>query len=248
MPNRKPWWIWALVAVGVFVLASPLLIFLIWLRIETVAKARMWAYDQPCLWNTPSAIPDLSISPVQGQSISFSGVTFDLPWNDLSNQRDLKKVGMLVLGFDSGQSIALYVGGPAPAFLDMPDAAPRAGTDPQMKAFQQERSIAQSTPSRVRLWGSPQSEFEWVLVKSFRMDNCNRPEVFSVSTPGFKGFQYGMIQPGNWNTSAEIRLYSPSHTVVFHLQGAYPRPPVATQADINLIVQSLREAPLQRVY
>jgi hypothetical protein len=248
MPNKKPWWIWAMAAVGVLVLASPLLLYLVWPRVRAVGTARMFGREQPCLWNTPAPLPDTSTSTAQGQSISFSGVTFNLPWNDLSNQRDVKQLRMLVLGFDSGQSIGLYVGGPAPAFLDSPDAAPNAGTDPQMKAFQQERSIAQSTPSEVRLWGPRQPDLEALVWKSFRMGNCKQPEVFSVSTPDFKGFQYGMIQPGNWNTSVEIRLYSPSHTVVFHLQGAYSRPPVATQADINLIVQSLREAPLQRVY
>jgi hypothetical protein len=242
MQNKKTKWLWILVAVGVLVCVSPFLAYLAWPRIEKVTYARMYGYREPCLWKTPVELSDLSTSPAKGKSISYSGVTFDLPWNDLKNQRDVEKLGILVLGFDSGQSVAVYVGGPAPAFLDMPDAVPRAGTDPEMKAFKQERSIAQSTPSRVRLWGPGQPDLGPLLWKSLRMDSCKHSEVFSISTPGFKGFQYGVPQPGVWSANVEVRLYSPSHTVVFHIQGAYPTPPVATQADINLIVQSLREA------
>jgi len=243
MPNKKPWWIWALAALGVLVLASPLLVFLIWPRIERVALARFYGHDQPCLWNTLTALPDLSISPSRGQTLSYSGIAFNVPWDDLVGERRIEQLAMDSWNFHSGQLIRVYVGGPEPVFMDGGLSTAKTGVDPEMKAFELERSIAQSTPSRVHLWGPQQAELGFMLTKSLRMDRCERPEVFYISTPTFKGFQYGIPKPGRWDSTVGVRLFSTSRTIIFNFQGAYPHSPVATQADINLIVQSLREAP-----
>jgi hypothetical protein len=241
MGNPTPNWLKALVALGILVAAAPLIAVAIWPRIEAVGMARMLGHENPCVWNTPVPLPDASISPVEGKPVSYLGVTFNLPWGDLVKERRVEASEFASLIFRSGQVIRVSVGGPNTEFVDGLDPRLKDPVDSQMKEYQLERSIAQLTPSGVSIWASPRTQLGLLEMKAlFRADGCKKHGIFSLATPEFKGFQYGTPQPGIFDSRLEVRLYSPSRTAVFEFDAAYPRVPIATQSDINLIVQSLR--------
>jgi hypothetical protein len=240
-----PTWVKSLAAVGV--VAALLFLTLLALgtlklrRIDAAVGARVMAHRWPCLRNTPVALTDTSASPARGGQIAFAGVTFSVPWNDLASEHDRKEFGMLVLKFDSGETINVVVTGPAPKLLDLTQGSVEPGNDPEMKAFELERAIANTTLDDIRIWRQSDRAATLFNVKAIRVDSCKQAEIFSISTPQFRGFQYGTPRPGVWDSKLELRLFSSSHIVVFDFPGAYPHAPLATQADINLIAQSLRE-------
>lgn len=83
--------------------------------------------------------------------------------------------------------------------------------------------------------------------KADDQESCYATAIYSINTPLWRGFQYDDF-PGTGDRTS-VNLYDATHGVKIQIANGWPTaggPPI-TQAEVNLIVQSLRVKPTARV-
>jgi hypothetical protein len=92
---------------------------LVWLGIAGILGAYVWTFgpqtmltliarykylEIPATKKTPIALPDLSVSSVAHKTVSYFGYEFELPWDDVDEQksRTARTVNVHITAFHSG--------------------------------------------------------------------------------------------------------------------------------------------------
>ena len=226
--NPKPAGINALVGLGVFVVAFAIALGIYFLpNLNLYGGGRVFSHDSPLLWKTPVPLRDFSVAQPKGVPITVAGVTFSAPW-ELAADRPLRIVS-------SDWAIAYY----------QPRLSVSVATSvPQeSERYENMRRVLSSTPASLQVWTSranAKAEFNALVAKTFLLPS-HADEIFEAESSQFRGFQMGTTAVTYWGM--EIFLCSDAKFV--RLTITKPRPDIGapvTQAEVNLIVQTLREA------
>ena len=71
--------------------------------------ARQIARKTPIVKSVPVELNDLSVSEVKGERISFNGIEFEVPWNDVDEQKTRVVGTWALIFFRSGNSMILCI-------------------------------------------------------------------------------------------------------------------------------------------
>jgi hypothetical protein len=91
--------------------------------------ARQIGRKSPIVESVPVELYDLSVSEVKGERISFKGVEFEVPWDDVDEGKTRIAGSWLLIHFRSGNSIILCVNS-ANGFID--DISKSKTPDPEL--------------------------------------------------------------------------------------------------------------------
>jgi hypothetical protein len=232
-------------AIGVAVVA-----FLIICRGQLVALYMMHdvVRESPAVWLTPVPLTDTSISRAQGKPVTFAGLTFSPPWTDLNETRSRTTDGnfaIVVFASNHAVMISSSAAGALANGLRGVSMHGYTGTiyDRAVTAtdYDWEEAMLNVRPDQVRFWMPGReavARSTLVVMKGINLVSVKPTAIFTIATPVFRGFQCGEV--GQGGDLVELKLYDDARSVSLAIG---TRAHVVKQADINLIVQSLREAP-----
>ncbi|MGB8411191.1 MAG: hypothetical protein WCE23_00040 [Candidatus Binatus sp.] len=194
--------------------------------------------DDPSLWETPVALKDLSISKAPGRKLSYLGYEFEVPWDDLDEQKTKLVRSWQVIAFHSGKSILFYTSPPSDAERELNrlygDATVPSG-------YFLNRAVLEATPGDIGLLtprGAAARTIVLLLIKSIQVSaNEGESGIFLIETKDFHGFQYG--NPASRPPQIEADLFADK----VHLHFVFPERKHAgfiSQAEINRVIQSVR--------
>jgi hypothetical protein len=239
--------------VGASVFAA-LALFLVWLfgvQAFVMWEARNVGRKAPGVWATPVPLTDTTVSQPQGAPVSYCGYTFNIPWTDLNTGRSGPSDGSTAfLVFRSNHAVVLMTS-PANVLVDsMSNSAPGRrnrdivfGAEMPRTDYEFKLAALSLTPARFA-WFTPKREairdFILLMSKAMDMQPKSGADIFRFETPQFRGFQIG--KPGTAAQIVQLELYSRDAQLKFIFGEPQASPPTVSQADINLIVHTIRPA------
>jgi hypothetical protein len=200
----------------------------------------------PAMRKTPVALKDLSVSTAPGRKLSYLGYQFEVPWNDLDEQKTKLVRSWQLVSFQSGKSIIFYTASPD-GLLNTVSAT--TGRDSKaLKRFYGAasdyaftRAMLETTPDDIRLLtprGEAARKISLLLLKSFDLTAKHGGSgIFVIQTSDFRGFQYG--DPASHPPEVRVDLYSDKvqlHFVFPQKEGSVD----ISQAEINRVIQTVR--------
>ena len=208
------------------------------------------SHGTPTVWVKPIQLADTTMSTPSGGPLHYAGVTFSVPWSDVNTEKVRKMPGGVLLAFRSDHGMLIQTDPP-----DIMINSVRKGAKgnhifeefngvPVRTDYELERELANITPASFTLGMSKQSAiFGNILLelKGITLTTLRASDIFVVSTPEFIGFQYG--QPGSSARAIQLHLMNNIRRINIVLGEHETSPPIVTQADINLIIQTLRLEP-----
>lgn len=217
----------------------------VWLCFSTAAKAPV--SDRL----VPTDLPDLSISQAPGSKLSYFGYEFEVPWTDIDPTKTKASPHEAILRFRSG--LVLMVGstpagfwknGLASGFKASPKSLAAAfGTDAAESDYRLLRALYDFTPTKLKCWSSRASCYRGIFLlamKSAALLPSARSGFFNIRSQTYMGFQQGDPQS---RSTVNVALYSETGSIDFtFFQKDYGNPAGVSQAEINRVVQSLRES------
>jgi len=239
---------------------------LVWLGIAAAVAAYVWAFgpqtvltliarykyrDIPAAGKIPVALPDVSVSSVAHKTVAYFGYEFELPWDDVDEQksRTAETVHVHVTAFHSGNAF-WFSTFPARDFVK--NVVEKTKLTPEQfrqvfgnEAFESDlgfmRTMLQITPRDMSPFMSKRQagpSTVLLLVKAISVPEADSG-VFLIRATGFQGFQFGNPQ----SRPSRIRedLYADDGGIEFiFFQGGGTSPRVS-QGEINRILQTVRK-------
>jgi len=205
----------------------------------------------------PTDLKDISASQAPGQTLSYFGYEFEVPWNDLDeNQtkvypKDKPEKCRADLRFRSGLRLFI-IALPAGEWEDKLATqfkVPRRRIEPSFEArsdYSFLKNLYEFTPQKMHYWAlSPRVHFRELFLLTMKtavlLPSANTG-IFNLENHDFKGFQEG--NPQSRQDGVEIHLFSDKGSIeMIFYQKDYQNPAGVTQPEINRIVQSLHKAP-----
>jgi hypothetical protein len=209
---------------------------LTWCGIVVGAWACLWAFQvalfvleaphidrkDPSLWRIPAELTDLSVSSARGKKLSYLGYEFEVPWDDVDEQKTKLIGSWQLIVFHSGKVI--FFSGLLPK---------------EDYAFT--RAALETTPGDMTLF-APGKAFRrtipLLLLKSVLVDAHNSDSgIFLIQTKDFRGFQYGKPQ----SRPREIidELFADKGRLHFTFRDKSCAGDIS-QAEINRVIQTTR--------
>jgi hypothetical protein len=203
--------------------------------------------DDPSLWETPVALKDLSISKAPGRKLSYLGYEFEVPWDDLDEQKTRLVGKWQVISFHSGESIVFSTPPPngfVNSFFEEGGADKRAwsrflGAETIQSDYAFIRAALETAPGDIGLLtprGAAARTIFLLLMKSIQIiANDGESGIFLIETKDFHGFQYG--NPASRPPQIQADLLADK----VHLHFVFPEKKWAiSQPEINRVIQSAR--------
>jgi hypothetical protein len=206
----------------------------------------------PIVKSVPAELSDASVSQAKGERLSFRGAEFEVPWNDVEEEK-IRVVGnWLVVPFRSGNSIVLCVVPPDAFIADMKKSnAPDPelfkaiyGPDVLRSDYALYKAILETTPSQINLFtpGNRAAGLGSILLIKAVMPPTTDWAIYNVQSRDFKGFQLG--DPIRRPQKLCLDLYAQNvHFEINIQQGTTSPVPAITQAELNRITQTVRQVP-----
>jgi len=209
---------------------------------EPLLKARLLLGKEPLILQTPSELPDKTISTAPGMSLSYLGYSFEVPWVDIEREKMTTRPNMVIVPFRSGSLIWLSVY-PTRYTLNIltrssADFCAIVGNAACESDYEFENLALRTRPDELGWFKSRTHNaraFSLLLMKTVDLYGSGRSEIFSVESKEFKGFQFGAFST---NGGAIDELYSNGGKVKLMFGGKSGR---ITQSEINRIVQTLHQ-------
>lgn len=204
----------------------------------------------PVAWETPVPLGDLSIASNSHRKASFCGYEFELPWDDVDEQKTETVGSMQVIAFRSRNAFRFSCYPPrdfvSAVIKDMnldPKAFRGAYGDAAFESdYDFHRVILSVTPHAITLFTpDPEVRRDSVLlfIKAIAMPTTDSG-IFMVQTPEFRGFQFGA--PQRWPYRITDELFSDQGGIdLTFFQDQHGSAPALSQAEINRVVQSVRK-------
>ncbi|MGO9650109.1 MAG: hypothetical protein ACLPOO_18910 [Terriglobales bacterium] len=222
-----------------------------------VLEARYLAHKAPVVEETPSDLPDSSVSAPVKTKVSYFGYEFGIPWSDVDEPATKVYRNRVVIAFKSGLRL-MFVTGPPKEFVKAVLSSGKIDTttfrqiygDAMESDYALTRLMLESTPEKVSLLGPKKDAVGRAMMLAIKAIAV--PEnsgMFSVQTRDFKGFQYG--EPLNTPKRIIVDLFTDDGSLEFMFfkqdQGIpntvapVDRQVTVSQPEINAVVQSVRK-------
>jgi hypothetical protein len=245
------------VFVGLGVLFVAIVVYLMFFGVQTyfVWQAHRDARKEPMYWAKPIELSDLSVSKASPKKISYFGYEFEVPWGDIDAEKTrVAANGVAVVAFRSGTFITFWTSPPFGLISTMADdgkvdrktLGQMFGSDAVQSDYGFQRAALEMTPDQFSIFSSRKQVLQqWLLfsLKEGWLQGGSESGLFSVSTEEFKGFQYGNPRKSPEHLSVELFGKDVHLDILFgkKLNGTS----TISQADINLVVQSIHKLPAQ---
>lgn len=244
----------AFLRVGILIVAVMILIATLGPPLGFFFTARWEAEKVPAVWVTQRPLTNYAVCEAPGRKLSYFGYEFEVPWTSAFKEKGGKH-GLLLLNFESGQSVILIsptnhagllselVEDPS---MQMKGLQPILGELTKVSAYDQYAAVLNTTPSSIRSFG-PRAQAvrgETLLtIKAIAFPAGLGTGVFSFDLPDKRGFQIGDPQKSR-STQLEVFDRSGSLRVEIICETANDRVKL-TQPEINRIVKTLQVASEQ---
>jgi hypothetical protein len=210
-------------------------------------QSRKLGREIPIVKSVPAALRDLSVSQAPGQKLSFMGVEFEVPWNDVDEKKTRIVGTWALIHFRSGNSIILCVSTPKAFMSNMfrgKIASPQLftglyGPDVLNSDYSLKKAIFETTPSNITLLtpSGKAAGLSSVLIIKAIMPPTTDWTIYNIQTTGLKGFQLG--DPGRRPKKMSLELYGDDVEIEINIsQAELGATPAITQSEINRIIQS----------
>jgi hypothetical protein len=201
---------------------------------------------------TPVPLTDLSISSVPHRIASYFGYEFELPSDDVDEEKD-KTFGTVHISYFRSGNAFWFSTSPPKKFvnevtktgnLNPQDLKQLYGEDALESDYAFHKKMLELTPSEITPFISRKQAISGqmlLLIKAISMPNA-ASGIFSIRTRDFKGFQFE--NPQMRPSRITVELFSNDggiHVIFMQKAGA----PAISQAEINRVIQSIRKTPLQ---
>jgi len=205
--------------------------------------------DDPSLWKTPVALKDLSISSAPGRKLSYFGYEFEVPWDDVDEQKTRLVGKWQLISFHSGKSIVFYTpppnevvnGVPGKNGVDRRALARFYGDETIQSDYTFIRAALETTPGDIGLLtprGAAARTIMLLLMKSIQVGaNDGESGIFLIQTKDFHGFQYG--NSANRPPSIAADLFGNKGRTHFVFRDKRCAGGIS-QPEINRVIQSVR--------
>ena len=202
----------------------------------------------PEMNKTPAHLTDLSISAVPHKKVSYFGYEFELPSDDVDDQKSKTTGAIRVTTFQSGNAL-WFSAFPPKSFvntivkdltLDARQLKQLCGEEAFESDYVFHREILGATPSDITPFISRSravSGMTLLLLKMMSMPKADSG-IFTIRAPGFEGFQFESPKGRPFKIVDE--LYSPDEgiDVIFFQKGGGSAPDIS-QPEINRVIQSI---------
>jgi hypothetical protein len=245
-----------LIALGIAVIVGGMYLWFFGVQTMCALTARYYYRKMPAVARTPVALSDSSISNVPHRRVVYFGYEFEIPWDDIDEQKD-KTVGTIHVSYFHSGNAFWFSTFPPKEFVN--GLMKTAKLDPQGfrqiygdEAFQSDysfqRKMLQITPREITPFVSRRQAVAGqmlLLIKAIAMPNADSG-IFSIVTPDFQGFQFENPQSRPFKITAELYSNDGGIDLIF-FQKAGGSAPNISQAEINRIIQSIHKVPARAV-
>jgi hypothetical protein len=250
-------WMRVLVCLGLTVLVCGNYLWFFGVQTFIALEARDIARKTPLVRNAPVELPDLSISEAPGRKLSYFGYEFEVPWNDVDEAKSRVIGGnKAIIAFRSGNVLSVWSGPPhglvdsvlASGRIDRETFRQIYGDEALKSDYAFQRIIVEATPDRITPFVSKKqavTEGMLLVMKAISAPQGADSGIFAVKAGDFNGFQFG--HPSRAQRRFSVELYSDRGSLDFIFGRKLDGPTVISQPDVNRILRTLREAPLETV-
>ena len=242
-------WKRGLMALAILVVAGAIYLWFFGAQTFFALQSRKMGRQVPIVNSFPASLPDLSVSQAPGQLVSFKGVEFEVPWDDVDKIKSRIAGGWALIVFQSGNSIILCVNKPNGFMTDLfrdkigsPELFTRLyGADVLHSDYTLKKAIFETTPSDITL-ATPSGRaagLSSVLVMKAIMPPTTDWAIYNIQTAGLRGFQLG--DPRRRPKRMSLELDGDDVEVEINIeQTESSSVPAITQSELNRIIQSVR--------
>ncbi len=242
--------VWIGASLGGFV--AVLLVYAWFFGVQTffALQTRHMARQMPIVNSVPAELEDLSISTAQGKKLSFQGAEFEVPWDDLDEQKTRIVGKWATVYFRSGRSILLCVGTPdtfinglAKDKTPSPDVFAKVyGPQVLHSDYELYDALYKTTPSQITLT-TPSNKAAGLgvalLVKAIAPPTTDWA-IFHVQSKRTKGFQLGNPTRRPKKMCLDLFTEDAEYEINITQDGAGQAPPIS-QAELNRIIQTVHK-------
>lgn len=237
-----------LLTIGVTILVGAVYLWFFGVQTMYALTVRYSYRDTPEVKEVPLPLFDSSVSTTPHKRVSYFGYEFELPWDDVDDQKSKTKDGIHVAVFRSGNAFWFST---FPPRVFVSEVMKTAAIDPRRfkeifgdKALESdygfERECLQMTPQQITPFVSQREAAVGamlLLIKGISMPKADSG-IFSIQIPGFQGFQFE--KPLNRPSKITDELYSNEGGIdVMFFQNPSRSAPSISQAEINRVIQSI---------
>lgn len=212
-----------------------------------VIESRKMGREIPIVKSVPIQLRDLSVSSAQGEKLSFKGVEFEVPWDDVDENKSRMVGSWALISFRSGSSIILCATRPKDFMSDLfrnKIASPELftqlyGPDVLNSDYALKKAIFETTPSDISLLtpSGRSAGLNSVLIMKAIMPPTTDWAIYNIQSNVLKGFQLG--DPERRPKKMSLELFT--NDVEFEVNIEQPvsgSTHAITQSEINRIIQS----------
>src|ERR1700731_1915120 len=243
-----------LIGLGTAVIVGATYLWFFGVQTACALMVRYTYRKMPEVAKTPIPLSDLSISETRHRTASYFGYEFELPWDDVDEQKD-KTVGTIHISYSRSGNAFWFSAFPPKEFVN--SLMEMAKLDPQGfrqlygdKAFESDYAFHQKmlrlTPSEITPFVSQRQAIAGqtlLIIKAISMPKASSG-IFSIRTPAFEGFQFEDPATRPLRITEELYSREGGINVIFlpKVDGSAPR---ISQPEINRVIQSIRKVPIQ---
>lgn len=217
--------------------------------------ARRTGRQVPIVKSVPVELEDLSVSTTRGAKLSFQEAEFEVPWDDVDEQKT-RIVGKWVgVRFRSGRAILLCVG-PQDGFIgglakdkniDPNSFASLYGSEVLRSDYTLFKAIYETTPSQISLFtpASRAAGLSSVMIVKALIPPTTDWAIYNIRSKDAKGFQLGSPTRRPKKMCLELFTGNVEFEITLFQSETGPIPAI-TQAEINRIIQTAHKAELKQ--
>jgi hypothetical protein len=241
-------WIRIIVALGIVGILGGTYLWFFGIQTFFVIQTRKWGREVPIVKSVPIELQDSSVSKAQGEKLSFMGVEFEVPWDDVDEAKTRIVGSWALIHFRSGNSILLCVEPPKgfmnALFHGKTQVSPELftslfGPDVLSSDYELKKAIFETTPSEVTLLtpSNRAAGFTTVIMIKAIMPPTTDWAIYNIRNKNMKGFQLG--DPIRRPKKMSLELVGDDVEAEINIEQVQSGPTDAiTQADINRMIES----------
>jgi hypothetical protein len=241
-----------LIGLGISVVVIGIYLWFFGFQTAVALMVRYQYRNLPDVAKTPVALSDLSISSVAHKKVSYGGYEFELPWDDIDEQKYKTGTHVHISYFHSGNIFwfsssspkELVTGLMGSTKLDPQAVRQIYGDEALQSDYNFKSKVFLITPSEITPFTSRKKAAvgcSLLVLKAITMPKADTG-IFSIRTFDFQGFQFGSPQSRPFAITEE--LYSKDGGInLLIFQNVVGSTPSISQPEINRIIQSIHKVP-----
>jgi hypothetical protein len=248
MAMHMPRWARVVLAAGTGVIAVG--IYLSYFGMQTVSAlvVRYQYRKVPEAKEVPAPLADSSISDVPHAKVSYFGYEFELPWDDIDEQKSKTTGPIHLTAFRSGNAFWFSTFPPKnfvrlimnEGNLDEREFRQLYGDEAFESDYGFHKKMLQTTPTDITPFVSRREAAGEMILLLFKATSMPKADsgIFSIQAPGFEGFQFESPKGRPFKVIDD--LYSGDGGIeMMFFQKAGGTAPDISQAEINRVIQSI---------